>query len=99
MQGALLCWAQSSAKPQKCEGNSLDVQDHRFGGTWLERCSNVDFHGPYEQTWTAAELDFTQGTILHMDNSSTPNIATVQVKQHHIARDRSRTWAGLLADP
>ncbi len=75
------------------------MQDHRFGGTWLDRCSNVDFHGPYEQTWTAAELDFTQGMILHMDNSSTPNIATVQVNQFHIARDRSRTWAGFLADP
>ena len=55
------------------------VQDHRFGGIWLERCSSVDFHGPYEQTWTTAELDFTQGTILTMDNRSTPHIATVQV--------------------
>ena len=55
------------------------VQDHRFGGTWLDNCSNVDFHGPYEQTWTAEELSFTQGTILALNNKSTPNIATVQV--------------------
>ena len=67
-------------KPSMCWSIA---QDHRFGGTWLERCSNVDLHGPYEQTWTAGELDFTQGTILTMDNTSTPHIATVQVCWPH----------------
>ena len=40
----------------------------------------MNLHGPFEQTWTTEELDFTQGTILKMDNSSTPHMATVQAR-------------------
>ena len=55
------------------------VQDVRIGGVWLERCSNLDFHGPYEQTYTNEELPFTQGRILTLDDTKEPYMATVQV--------------------
>ena len=55
------------------------MQDVRIGGVWLERCSNLDFHGPYEQTYTNEELPFTQGRILKLDDTKEPYMATVQV--------------------
>ena len=55
------------------------AQDVRFGGVWIERCSNLDFHGPYEQTYTNEELPFTQGRILTLDDTKEPYMATVQV--------------------
>ena len=54
------------------------LQDHRFGGVKIDTCSNIHFHGPYEQTWTNDKLPFTQGKILAMDTSSDPAMATVQ---------------------
>ena len=46
---------------------------------WIERCNNLDFHGPYEQTYINEQLPFTQGKILALDDSKEPYMATVQV--------------------
>lgn len=45
----------------------------------MESCSNLDFHGPYEQTWTNDELPYAQGKILAVDESSDPPMMTVKV--------------------
>ena len=61
--------------------NSLSVQDHRFGGIAIDGCSNLNFHGPYEQTWLNAELPYTQGKILAIDDSANPGTMTVQASR------------------
>lgn len=55
----------------------LAVQDYRQSGMALVNCSNVDLHGPYEQTWTNDQLDFTQGTIIGVDSKNL--VYTVEV--------------------
>jgi hypothetical protein len=36
----------------------------------LYNCSNVDMHGPFEQTWINDQLDFTQGRIVGVDEDN-----------------------------
>ena len=57
------------------------LQDYRFGGVKFDMCSNINFHGPYEQTYVNKELPYTQGKILAADDSSNPGIMTVQASR------------------
>lgn len=43
------------------------LQNYQFGGMVLENCTNVDLHGPYEQTYTNGQLDFAQGKIVEVN--------------------------------
>ena len=64
--------------PEGLHANLCHLQDYRFGGAKFDGCSNIDFHGPYEQTYVDMELPYTQGKILAIDDSSNPGTMTVQ---------------------
>ena len=60
------------------------LQDYRFGGVKMDGCSNIELHGPYEQTYINKELPYTQGKILAADVSDNPGTMTVQASRERL---------------
>lgn len=58
------------------------LQDYQFGSMQLDNCTNVDLHGPYEQTYTNDQLDFAQGKIVDVNEDELTY--TVEVRSRHV---------------
>lgn len=96
--GALCaCWSQWSliaALKQLSSTNFLWLQDWQFTGMQVTNCTNVNLHGPCEQTYTTDQLDFVQGTIVGVNDKDLEY--TVEVLSDSLHETFSHTPAMLV---
>ena len=46
------------------------LQNWEHAGIQLENCTNIDIHGPFEQTYTNDQLGYAQGTIVGINEDA-----------------------------